>query len=62
MDLSDDLAEREALSKFSEHIRTKFRMEWGSDNFENRSIANIVANSYVTVGVLTAKNRSMIQK
>lgn len=37
-------------------------MDFGSDNFDNKYIANIVANSYVTVGVLTAKQRAKLQK
>jgi hypothetical protein len=62
LNLSDDFADREELCKFDERINTKFKMDFASDNFENKYLVNVVANSYVTVGVMTAKQRAKLEK
>lgn len=41
-------------------MRTEFKMDFASDNFDNRSIVNLVSSSIVTVGVLKQKDRDLL--
>ncbi len=60
LDLSNDFSEREEILKYDERVRTEFKMDFASDNFDNRSIINLVSSSIVTVGVLKRKERDLL--
>ena len=58
--MSNDFSEREEILKYDERVRTEFKMDFASDNFDNRSIINLVSSSIVTVGVLKRKERDLL--
>jgi hypothetical protein len=58
--LSNDFSERDEILKYDERVRTEFKMDFASDNFDNRSIINIVSSSIVTVGLLKRKDRDLL--
>jgi len=60
LDLSNDFKEREEICAFDERVRTEFKMDFAADNFDNRSIVNLVSSSIVTVGVLKQKDRELL--
>jgi hypothetical protein len=60
LDLSNDFSERDEILKYDERVRTEFKMDFASDNFDNRSIINIVSSSNVTVGVIKRKDRDLL--
>jgi hypothetical protein len=60
LDLSNDFSERDEILKYDERVRTEFKMDFASDNFDNRSIINIVSSSIVTVGLLKRKDRDLL--
>jgi hypothetical protein len=60
LDLSNDFSERDEISEYDERVRTEFKMDSASDNFDNRSIINLVSSSIVTLGVLKKKDRDML--
>ena len=62
LDLSNDFKEREEIWAFDERVRTEFKMDFAADNFDNRSIVNLVSSSIVTVGVLKQKDRELLYK
>ncbi len=58
--MSNDFSERDEILKYDERVRTEFKMDFASDNFDNRSIINLVSSSIVTVGVLKRKERDLL--
>ena len=60
LDLSIDFGEREKIRQYDERLRTDFKMDYASDNFDSRSIVNLVSSSIVTVGVLKQKDRDLL--
>ena len=58
--MSNDFSERDEILKYDERVRTEFKMDFASDNFDNRSIINIVSSSIVTVGLLKRKDRDLL--
>jgi hypothetical protein len=60
LDLSNDFNECEQMRQYDERLRTDFKMDYASDNFDNRSIVNMVSSSIVTVGVLKQKDRDLL--
>jgi hypothetical protein len=60
LDLSNDFSERDEILKYDERVRTEFKMDFASDNFDNRSIINLVSSSIVTVGLLKRKDRDLL--
>ena len=62
LDMSESFEEREELCRFDDRLKTGFKMDFPSDNFENRSIMHLVARSMVTVGILNQKNREILYR
>ena len=60
LDLGNSFEDHDELCKFDERLRTEFKMDFPGDNFENRSIVHVVANSQVLVGVLNQPNREIL--
>jgi hypothetical protein len=60
LDLSDNFTERTIICSYDEKVRTAFKMDFASDNFDNRPIVHLVADSIVTLGVLKQENRERL--
>jgi hypothetical protein len=60
LDLSDKFTDREEICQYDPRVKTEFKMDWPSDNFDNRSIVNLVANSIVTVAVIKDEERIVL--
>jgi len=60
LDLSDDFSERDEILKFDKRVNTEFKMDYASDNFDSRSIINLVSSSIVTLGILKKKDRDIL--
>lgn len=60
LDLSNDFSERDEISQYDERVCDEFKMDFASDNFDNRSIINLVSSQIVTVGVLKREDRDLL--
>jgi hypothetical protein len=62
LDLSSDFSERDDICSYDPRVCTGFKMDFASDNFDNRSIVNVVSNSIVTVAVISESQRDQLYK